>query len=309
MQSENSGAVAVSQLTKIWDDQKKALNNLSLTIKTGDFYALLGPNGAGKSTLINIICSLTAMNHGSVSIFGQDLTTKRQWCKRQIGLVPQEFNFNQWEPIVEIVATTACLHGYGLAEATKRAKRVLAEVGLEDKIGGTAIKLSGGMKRRLMIARAMVSEPKLLILDEPTTGVDIELRLEVWRYLEEKNRAGTTILLTTHYLDEAEKLCRTVGFIKEGAIHYQGQMETVSKLLDQRTLMVRANKTPSFSSQSPITITASHQGSITIDVPRDYPISSICDQFSKQQATIQDIKQHQSDLEAVFLKLAAKNEH
>jgi ABC-2 type transport system ATP-binding protein len=211
-------ALSIRQLSKTYANGLSALKGIDLDVEEGDFFALLGPNGAGKSTTIGIICSLVRKTGGSVSVFGTDIDRDFPRAKRHIGVVPQEFNFNNFEKVGDILATQAGYYGLPLALARERAEKYLHRLELWDKRESSARTLSGGMKRRLMIARALVHEPRLLILDEPTAGVDIELRRSMWAFLQELNAAGTTIILTTHYLEEAESLCRNIAIIDGGRI-------------------------------------------------------------------------------------------
>jgi len=213
-----STALSVRDLRKTYKGGHEALKGVSLDVREGDFFALLGPNGAGKTTLIGIVASLVNKSSGSVSIFGHDLDKDPASAKACIGLVPQEFNFNMFEPVVEVVANQAGYYGIERREAFKRAEKYLRHLDLWDKRRIMARNLSGGMKRRLMIARALVHDPKLLILDEPTAGVDIEIRRSMWQFLKQINASGTTIILTTHYLEEAESLCRNIAIIDEGEL-------------------------------------------------------------------------------------------
>ena len=211
-------ALSIRQLSKTYANGLSALRGIDLDVEEGDFFALLGPNGAGKSTTIGIICSLVRKTGGTVSVFGTDIDRDFPRAKRHIGVVPQEFNFNNFEKVGDILATQAGYYGLPLALARERAEKYLHRLELWDKRSSSARTLSGGMKRRLMIARALVHEPRLLILDEPTAGVDIELRRSMWSFLQELNAAGTTIILTTHYLEEAESLCRNIAIIDGGRI-------------------------------------------------------------------------------------------
>ena len=215
-------ALDITQLQKTYDNGHEALKGIDLSVEEGDFFALLGPNGAGKSTAIGIICSLVNKTAGNIKVFDKDLDTDRNGCKLDIGLVPQEINFNIFESPEQILVTQAGYYGVKRSVAMQRAEKYLKLLELWDKRHGPARELSGGMKRRLMIARALVHEPRLLILDEPTAGVDIEIRRSMWEFIEEINRSGTTIILTTHYLEEAETLCRNVAIIDKGVIVEQG---------------------------------------------------------------------------------------
>ncbi|MEO8742198.1 MAG: ABC transporter ATP-binding protein, partial [Lysobacteraceae bacterium] len=225
-------ALQVTDLRKTYATGVEALKGISLTVHPGDFFALLGPNGAGKSTLIGIVSSLVNMTSGSVHVFGIDLATQRSEAMRQIGLVPQEINFNMFEKPHDILVTYAGFYGVPRAEAIVRADEELARAQLTNKAHMISRTLSGGMKRRLMIARAMMTRPKLLILDEPTAGVDIEIRRGMWKTLKEVNAAGTTVILTTHYLEEAESLCRNLAIINHGQIIEQGPMKALLAKLD-----------------------------------------------------------------------------
>ena len=223
-------ALSIKNLKKTYRNGTVALCGVDLDVKEGDFFALLGPNGAGKSTTISIVSSLTNKTSGSVQVFGHDIETDSATARSMIGLVPQEFNFNIFEPVIEILINQAGFYGIGRHEATQRAEKYLRKLELWDKRFDMAKELSGGMKRRLMIARALVHEPKLLILDEPTAGVDIEIRHSMWAFLREINASGTTIILTTHYLEEAESLCNNIAIIDKGITIEHTSMR---KLLDR----------------------------------------------------------------------------
>ncbi len=213
-----TAALSIRNLTKVYDDDFHALKGISLEVQPGDFFALLGPNGAGKSTTIGVICSLVRKTAGEVDIFGTSIDTHFSQAKKFLGVVPQEFNFSMFEKVQDIILQQGGFYGLPRKTARIQTEKYLKKLGLWDKRDTPARMLSGGMKRRLMIARALVHEPKLLILDEPTAGVDIELRRSMWEFLREINAAGTTIILTTHYLEEAESLCRHVAIIDDGRI-------------------------------------------------------------------------------------------
>ena len=227
--STSAPALRVNALRKTYDNGVVALQGVSLDVTPGDFFALLGPNGAGKSTLIGIVSSLVNKSGGSVEIFGIDIERERSLAMRQIGLVPQEFNFNMFEKPLDICVNYAGFYGIPREQALARAEQVLKEAQLWDKADKVSRSLSGGMKRRLMIARAMMTQPKLLILDEPTAGVDIEIRRGMWKTLKDINAAGTTIILTTHYLEEAESLCRNLAIIDHGRIVERGNHESLTQ--------------------------------------------------------------------------------
>ncbi|MBA3486781.1 MAG: ABC transporter ATP-binding protein, partial [Lysobacter sp.] len=225
-------ALSVRNLRKTYDNRVEALKGVSLDVMPGDFFALLGSNGAGKSTLIGIVSSLVNLTQGEVSIFGTDLVRERSAAMRLIGLVPQELNFNMFEKPLDILVNYAGFYGMPRKQAVERAEHELKRAQLWDKAQMMSRTLSGGMKRRLMIARAMMTRPPLLILDEPTAGVDIEIRRGMWQTLREINAAGTTIILTTHYLEEAEYLCRNLAIIDRGTIVAQGPMKSLLARLD-----------------------------------------------------------------------------
>jgi ABC-2 type transport system ATP-binding protein len=233
-----SKALSIRALTKTYKNGFEALKGIDLDVEQGDFFALLGPNGAGKSTTIGIISSLIRKTSGKVYVHGMDIDTNFDEAKRELGLVPQEFNFNMFEPVVEIVVNQAGYYGIERKAAFERAEYYLRKLGLWDKRQQMARNLSGGMKRRLMIARALVHEPKLLILDEPTAGVDIEIRRSMWSFLREINAKGTTIILTTHYLEEAENLCRNIAIIDHGLLIENTTMKGLLNQLDKETFLL-----------------------------------------------------------------------
>jgi len=231
-------ALEIKGLRKVYDNGFEALKGIDLEVKEGDFYALLGPNGAGKSTTIGIVSSLVKKTAGEVRIFGHSIDSELAAAKREIGLVPQEFNFSSFESVWDIVVNQAGYYGLNRKVAGERAEKYLKKLGLWDKRKVASRMLSGGMKRRLMIARALVHEPRLLILDEPTAGVDIELRRSMWEFLTEINRSGTTIILTTHYLEEAESLCRHIAIIDAGVIVENTTMKALLKQLQKETFIL-----------------------------------------------------------------------
>ena len=236
-------ALSIENLTKTYPNGVKALKGIDFSVESGDFYALLGPNGAGKTTAIGIMTSLVNKSAGTVKIFGHDIDTDLEAAKSCIGLVPQELNMNQFDMVLNIVVNQAGYYGIDRRTALDRAEKYLKELRLWDRRDESARNLSGGMKRRLMIARALIHEPRLLILDEPTAGVDIEIRRSMWDFLRRINEAGTTIILTTHYLEEAENLCRHVAIIDEGRIIENARMSSVLRKL-QREVFVLSLKDP-----------------------------------------------------------------
>lgn len=232
-----TSALKIRQLGKQYADGFEALKGIDLTVEPGDFFALLGPNGAGKSTTIGIISSLVNKTAGSVEVFGHNIDTQFSLAKQKIGIVPQEFNFNNFEKVIDILVTQAGYYGIPSPLAHQRAEKYLKKLGIWDKRDTPSRNLSGGMKRRLMIARALVHEPELLILDEPTAGVDIELRRSMWGFLQEINEAGRTIILTTHYLEEAEHLCRNIAIIDQGLIVENTSMKSLLQTLQKETFI------------------------------------------------------------------------
>lgn len=231
-------ALSIKKLRKTYNNGFEALKSIDLEVERGDFFALLGPNGAGKSTTIGIISSLVNKSSGEVSVFGHNMDTDLSQAKKCLGLVPQEFNFSQFESPLQIVVNQAGYYGIPRKQATVRAEEVLKQLGLWDKRDQPSRNLSGGMKRRLMIARALMHKPRLLILDEPTAGVDIELRRSMWDFLTELNAQGTTIVLTTHYLEEAESLCRNIAIIDNGNIIENTSKKALLSKLDMETFVL-----------------------------------------------------------------------
>ena len=236
-------ALQIKGLRKVYDNGFEALKGIDLEVKEGDFFALLGPNGAGKSTTIGIVSSLVKKTAGDVHVFGHSIQTDLAAAKREIGVVPQEFNFSNFESVWDIVVNQAGYYGLNRAIAGERAEKYLKKLGLWDKRDVASRMLSGGMKRRLMIARALIHEPRLLILDEPTAGVDIELRRSMWEFLTEINRSGTTIILTTHYLEEAESLCRHIAIIDGGNIVENTSMKALLKQLQKEVFILDTRDT------------------------------------------------------------------
>ncbi|MEK7550134.1 MAG: ABC transporter ATP-binding protein [Patescibacteria group bacterium] len=232
-----SHALSIKQLKKKYPTGTEALKGIDLVVEEGGFFGLLGPNGAGKSTLISIVCGLTGKTSGEVLVGGLSIDTDREATKEMIGLVPQEFNFNIFEKVIDIVVKQAGYYGIPRPQAIQNAEKYLKKLGLWEKRDAKAMELSGGMKRRLMIARGLVHEPKVLVLDEPTAGVDVELRRGMWDFLREINEAGTTIILTTHYLEEAEQLCRELAIINKGEIVAQGTVKDLLTKLQVETFV------------------------------------------------------------------------
>jgi ABC-2 type transport system ATP-binding protein len=297
-------ALSIRQLEKRYANGFQALKGISLDVEAGDFFALLGPNGAGKSTAIGIIASLINKSAGEVAVFGRDLEREREAAKQQIGLVPQEFNFNQWEPVVEILVNQAGYYGIPRKEAFIRAEKSLKRLDLWEKRTAQARSLSGGMKRRLMIARALVHRPRLLILDEPTAGVDIEIRRSMWDFLREINSQGTTIILTTHYLEEAENLCRNIGIINHGEIVEQTRLSSLLSQLQTETFVLDLQKNldqPPDIDRFPVRLTASNQ--LEVDVLREQNLNLLFSELAGLDIQVTSMRNKQNRLEQLFIDL------
>jgi len=301
-------ALAISQLSKTYEGGFIALKGIDLDVAQGDFFALLGPNGAGKSTTIGIICSLVRKTGGSVSIFGYDIDQDFSTAKQYIGVVPQEFNFNQFEKPIDILVAQAGYFGIKADLALQRAEKYLRQLGLWEKRNDLSRNLSGGMKRRLMIARALIHEPKLLVLDEPTAGVDIELRRSMWEFLKEINAQGTTIILTTHYLEEAESLCRNIAIIDHGSIVQNTSIKALLKQLDRETFVFDSatllTETPVLEGYS-VTLVDSH--SIEVEVHKSQSINEVFDSLNEQNIKVVSMRNKTNRLEELFFGLVDKN--
>ncbi|MBC1397583.1 ABC transporter ATP-binding protein [Listeria fleischmannii] len=296
-------ALEIQNLTKTYATGVHALRGINLTVEEGDFYALLGPNGAGKSTTIGIITSLVNKTSGQVNVFGYDLDKDLVRAKQQIGLVPQEFNFNPFETVQQIVVNQAGYYGVPRREAIKRSEYYLKKSDLWEKRNVRARMLSGGMKRRLMIARALMHEPKLLILDEPTAGVDIELRREMWKYLKELNEGGTTIILTTHYLEEAEMLCRNIGIIQSGTLIENTSMRSLLAKLQFETFifdLAASNNKPQISGYKTY---FEDDLTLAVEVERNQGVNEIFEQLSAQGVKVLSMRNKSNRLEELFLKI------
>ncbi|SFM31141.1 ABC-2 type transport system ATP-binding protein [Ectothiorhodospira mobilis] len=297
-------ALSIRQLTKTYRNGFEALKGIDLDVEPGDFFALLGPNGAGKSTTISIVASLVNKSGGSVSIFGHDLDRDIHAAKRCLGLVPQEFNFNVFEPVEEIVVNQAGYYGIPRREAWKRAEKYLVELGLWDKRKGMARMLSGGMKRRLMIARALVHEPRLLILDEPTAGVDIEIRRSMWSFLRELNREGCTIILTTHYLEEAESLCRHIGIIDQGRIIENTTMKGLLSKLTTETFILDLSEPLMHLPDLPHhRLRWVDELTLEADVDRDTSLNQLFLDLNRQGIQVRSMRNKSNRLEELFMHM------
>ena len=303
-------ALRVRELRKTYDNGVQALKGVSLNVMPGDFFALLGPNGAGKSTLIGITSSLVNLSAGSVEVFGIDLATRRSEAMRQIGLVPQEINFNLFEQPLDILVNYAGFYGIPRAEAMERAEAELRRAHLWEKARMMSRTLSGGMKRRLMIARAMMTRPRLLILDEPTAGVDIEIRRDMWRVLREINAAGTTIILTTHYLEEAESLCRNLAIIDHGSIVEQGPMRALLAKLDVEGFLFDIEG--SLPARLPViegaTLVAVDDHTLDLDMPRAMDLNRVFAALDGAGIRVRSMRTKSNRLEELFVRLTGSTQ-
>jgi ABC-2 type transport system ATP-binding protein len=301
-------ALSIRNLTKTYANGFQALKGIDLDVQQGDFFALLGPNGAGKSTTISIITSLVTKTGGKVLVFDKDIDTDFAGAKGYIGLVPQEFNFNTFEPVEEIVINQAGYYGIDRPLARQRAERYLKQLGLWEKRREQARSLSGGMKRRLMIARALVHEPRLLILDEPTAGVDIEIRRSMWRFLREINARGTTIILTTHYLEEAESLCRNIAIIDQGRLIENTSMKALLAELHMETFVLDLRH-----ALRELPVLPGHvlrlvdETTLEADVSKEGSINRLFSDLSAQGIEVLSMRNKTNRLEQLFVHLVEGN--
>ncbi len=300
-------ALEINNLKKTYSGGTIALKGISLKVQEGDFYALLGPNGAGKSSTIGIIGTLVTKTSGTVKIFDIDIDKNVALAKSMLGVVSQEINFSQFEKVIDIVTTQAGFYGIKKSIAKPKVKTMLKKLGLWDKRNDQARTLSGGYKRRLMIAKALIHEPKLLILDEPTAGVDIELRRDMWRFLKEINNNGTTIILTTHYLEEAEQLCRNIGIIDQGEIVVDTSMKDLLRKLDVQGFVLDLeeplDKDPvvdgfDLKVEDPLTLITA--------VNKDKSINSLFDQLNKLGIKVKSMRNQSNRLEELFIEMIKK---
>ena len=296
-------ALEISQLTKQYAGGVQALRGIDLKVSAGDFYALLGPNGAGKSTTIGIISSLVNKTGGKVSVFGYDIDTDLVLAKRQLGLVPQEFNFNPFETVLQIVLQQAGYYGVPHKLAQERAKTYLTQLDLWEKRDERAMRLSGGMKRRLMIARALMHQPKLLILDEPTAGGDIELRRSMWGFLKTLNAQGTTIILTTHYLEEAEMLCRNIGIIQHGELVENTSMKALLGKLESETFILDLGSKNPLPQLEGYTFRLTDTSTLEVDVRREQGLNGVFAQLNAQGIDVLSMRNKANRLEELFVHL------
>ena len=297
-------ALTIKNLSKVYGNGFEALKGINLTVEQGDFYALLGPNGAGKSTTIGIICSLVSKTGGQVQVFDADIDENFPAAKKYIGVVPQEFNFNMFETAFDIVVNQGGYYGMPVELAKERAQKYLKELGLWDKRNVPTRTLSGGMKRRLMIARALVHEPRLLILDEPTAGVDIEMRRSMWEFLQQINAEGTTIILTTHYLEEAEALCRNIGIINHGEIVEDTSMRELLRRLQREVFILDSvEELPEAMVVSGFVTRRIDAHCMEIEVEKGQHINEVFAALDQQGIHVNSMRNRANRLEEMFVKL------
>lgn len=299
-----TSAISIKELHKTYANGHQALKGIDLDVEASDFFALLGPNGAGKSTMIGIISTLVRQSSGSVTVFGKDVATHVYETKLDFGVVPQEINFSPFEKVADIVMTQAGYYGLPRDLAKERTEKYLRKLALWDKRDNPSRMLSGGMKRRLMIARALVHEPKLLILDEPTAGVDIELRRSMWEFLQEINQSGTTIILTTHYLEEAESLCRNIAIIDEGRIIESTSMKSLLTKLDSQTFIFDSRQ--ELSAEKFSTLTVEHARlmdpyTFEVDIGKDEDINHVFRRLDHAGIEVGGMRSKTNRLEQLFL--------
>jgi ABC-2 type transport system ATP-binding protein len=303
-------ALSIKNLTKTYPNGNQALKGIDFDVEPGDFYALLGPNGAGKTTAIGIICSLVSKTSGEVEIFGHNIDRELEAAKACLGLVPQEVNLNMFDSLLNIVVNQAGYYGIGRKLALERAEQYLGELKLWDRRFDQARSLSGGMKRRLMIARALIHEPKLLMLDEPTAGVDIEIRRSMWDFLRRINKEGTTIILTTHYLEEAENLCRHVAIIDEGEIIENARMSTVLRKLQREVFVLslgdELTETPTLPG---FETCLNDPGELEVAIDSGNDLNGLFAALSERGITVVSLRNKANRLEELFMGLVESKQH
>lgn len=297
-------ALDITNLHKTYGNGFEALKGIDLHVNHGDFFALLGPNGAGKSTTIGIITSLINKTSGTVKVYGKDLDTELGEAKSHLGLVPQEFNFNVFEPVVEIVVNQAGYYGIPRAEAFEKADALLHQLGLYEKRREMARNLSGGMKRRLMIARALVHEPRLLILDEPTAGVDIEIRHSMWDFLQKINSEGTTIILTTHYLEEAENLCKNIAIIDHGRIIENTSIKALLMQLNTETFILDLqNPIETLPEINGYQVRMKDNTCLEVEIDKKQHINDLFNELTKHHVHVSSMRNKVNRLEELFIRI------
>lgn len=297
-------ALSISNLHKTYNSGFNALKGVTFDVKEGDFFGLLGPNGAGKTTTIGIITSLVTKSDGVVKIFGIDIDRDFPGAKRLIGVVPQEYNFSIFEKVEDIITQQAGYYGMERAHALKNAEKYLKQLGLWDKRNTIARELSGGMKRRLMIARGLIHDPRLLILDEPTAGVDVELRRGMWDFLTELNRQGTTIILTTHYLEEAEQLCKQIGIINHGQIIANSSKKELLKKLDKETFIFETREpVESIPPVGDVSFQLQDETTIEVTLGKQLPLNTIFNHLNQHGVTVESMRNKSNRLEELFMEM------
>ncbi len=304
--TDNMLALDIQQLRKTYQGGVEALKGIDLAVEAGDFYALLGPNGAGKSTTIGIISSLVNKTSGSVKVFGYDIDPHLEHATSQIGLVPQEFNFSQFEKVEQIVVQQAGFYGVPRKIAEERAEKYLTELDLWEKRDKQARTLSGGMKRRLMIARALMHQPRLLILDEPTAGVDIEIRRSMWSFLKNLNAEGVTIILTTHYLEEAEMLCRNIGIIDKGRIVENTSMRNLLSKLQVETFLFDLDCSAANVHLTGFKFHPVGEQSLEVEIQKSDGLNGVFEQLNQQRVKVLSMRNKANRLEELFVSLVEK---
>lgn len=299
-------AVEIKNLKKVYANGTEALKGINLEVSEGDFYALLGANGAGKTTIIGIMTGLVNKTAGSVRVFGYDLDTQMSQVKQAIGVVPQEFNFNQFEKVIDILTTEAGYFGISRNDALKDAESILKKLELWDKCHSPSRNLSGGMKRRLMIGRALITRPRLLILDEPTAGVDVELRHSMWEFLIELNKQGTTILLTTHYLEEVERLCKRAAIIKGGEIIKNDEVRNLIGLVEHEAMVVHVDAVKNLSMLEKYKPKEIDAETFEILADKKERLSVFVNKLVEADMCLKDIRPKDNRLENLFLSILRK---
>src|SRR3989338_7505664 len=299
-------ALEIKSLKKTYPNGVEALKGIDLDVKKGDFFALLGPNGAGKTTIINIIVDLVNKSSGSIKVFGIDLDRNKDEAKMHIGIVPQEFNFNIFEKAYDIVVQQAGYYCIPKKTAKERAEKYLRQLELWDKRNATSRTLSGGQKRRLMIARALVHEPQLLFLDEPTAGVDIEIRKSMWKFISDLNTSGRTIILTTHYLEEAENLCRNIAIIDHGRIIENTSMKEFLKKVDRETYIFDVKEAKPINDLEHCNFKIIDDTTIQAEISKEHSLNKLFEQFQKNSIEVLSMRRKTARLEELFMSLVSK---
>ena len=297
-------AISISNLVKTYANGTEALKGIDLQVEAGDFFALLGANGAGKTTIIGILTGLVNKTGGQASVFGHDIDHEHNAAKRMIGVVPQEMNFNQFEKVEDIVLTEAGYFGIPRAEAASECEQLLKRLELWEKKSQPSRNLSGGMKRRLMIARALITRPRLLILDEPTAGVDVELRYSMWDYLRDLNRNGLTVLLTKHYLEEVEQMCRNAAMIKDGKIITNDSVRNLVGILEKETYVVHVDRVTDIGPLADINAQRVDDNTFTMELSKGTDIAALLNKVSQSTGmSIRDFRPQGNRMEKLFLEL------